>query len=100
MRGINRLGWLMGVAVLATAQAAAAETLQDALALAYESNPALQQQRAQLRALDETYVQALSGYRPTLGVSATAYYDRYSPSAGPSLTSRTAQATLSATQPL
>jgi len=100
MRGFNRLGWLMGVAVLATVQAAAAETLQDALALAYESNPALQQQRAQLRALDETYVQALSGYRPTLGVSATAYYDRYSPSAGPSLTSRTAQATLSATQPL
>jgi len=100
MRGFNRLGWLMGVAVLATAQAAAAETLQDALALAYESNPALQQQRAQLRALDETYVQALSGYRPTLGVSANAYYDRYSPSPGPSLTSRTAQATLSATQPL
>ena len=110
MRGFNTLGslaggwlaggWLAGVLALGSAQVAAAETLQDALALAYESNPTLQQQRAQLRVLDETYVQALSGYRPTLGVSATAYYDRYAPSAGPSLTSRTAQATLSATQPL
>jgi len=100
MLGFNRLGWLIGVAVLGTAQAAGAETLQDALTLAYDSNPSLQQQRAQLRALDETYVQALSGYRPTLGVSATAYYDRYSPGSGTSVTSRTAQATLSATQPL
>jgi outer membrane protein len=100
MRIFNPLGALAGVIALGSAQVVSAETLQDALALAYDSNPGLQQQRAQLRALDETYVQALSGYRPTLGVSATVYYDRYSPSSGPSLTSRTAQATVTATQPL
>jgi len=44
---------------------ASAETLADAIALAYQSNPTLQSARAQLRALDETYVQAHAGYRPT-----------------------------------
>ena len=48
---------------------AAAETLADAIALAYESNPTLQAQRATQRALDETYVQARSGYRPSLSAS-------------------------------
>ena len=104
MRGFGHqslLGSLLGGALaLGAAQGARAETLQDAISLAYESNPTLQQQRAQLRALDETYVQALAGYRPTLGLSGTAYYDRYSPSFASSLTSRTAQATVTATQPL
>ncbi len=53
---------------------AAAETLQDAIALAYDSNPTLQAQRATQRALDETYVQARAGYRPTLNASATAQW--------------------------
>ncbi|MDP3174173.1 MAG: TolC family outer membrane protein [Phenylobacterium sp.] len=53
---------------------AAAETLADAIALAYQSNPTLQAQRGTQRALDETYVQARSGYRPTLSVSASATY--------------------------
>lgn len=51
---------------------AAAETLAEAIALAYDSNPTLQAQRATQRALDETYVQARAGYRPTLNASATA----------------------------
>lgn len=42
-----------------------AETLADAITLAYQSNPNLQAARAQLRALDESYVQAHAGYRPT-----------------------------------
>ncbi len=56
------------VVVLALAGVPAAlraETLADAIALAYDSNPTLQSQRAQLRALDETYVQARAGWRPT-----------------------------------
>ncbi len=53
------------------AGAARAETLGDAIALAYESNPTLQGQRASLRALDETYVQAEAGYRPTATLQAT-----------------------------
>ena len=39
-----------------------AETLADALALAYQNNPTLQAQRATQRALDESYVQARAGW--------------------------------------
>ena len=46
-----------------------AESLSDALALAYDSNPTLLSQRAQLRALDETSVQARAALRPTLGAT-------------------------------
>jgi outer membrane protein len=55
----------------AFAAPALAETLSDALAMAYETNPTLQAQRATQRALDETYVQARSGWRPTLSVVAS-----------------------------
>jgi outer membrane protein/S-layer protein transport system outer membrane protein len=41
---------------------ASAETLADAVTLAYQTNPAIQAQRAQLRALNETYVQARAGF--------------------------------------
>jgi outer membrane protein len=50
----------------AFAAPACAETLADAIALAYDSNPTLQAQRATQRALDENYVQARSGWRPTV----------------------------------
>jgi outer membrane protein len=49
---------------------AGAETLADAIALAYQSNPTLQSARAQLRAIDEEYVQARAGYRPTIQAQA------------------------------
>lgn len=48
---------------------AAAETLQEALALAYQNNPTLQAARAQLRAVDESVPIALSGWRPSLTVN-------------------------------
>jgi len=53
-----------------------AETLADAIALAYQSNPTLQAQRAQQRELDETYVQARAGWRPTASVTGQAYWSR------------------------
>ncbi|WP_309646246.1 TolC family outer membrane protein [Phenylobacterium sp.] len=53
---------------------ASAETLAEAIALAYDSNPNLQAQRATQRALDENYVQARSGYRPTLSASVQGNY--------------------------
>ncbi|MGH6993168.1 MAG: TolC family outer membrane protein [Caulobacteraceae bacterium] len=56
--------------LLAFAQDLNAETLSDAIALAYQTNPTLQGQRASQRALDETFVQAEAGYRPTIGVQA------------------------------
>lgn len=45
---------------------AAAQTIDDALAAAYRSNPQLLSARAQLRALDEGVPAALSGWRPTV----------------------------------
>ncbi len=55
---------------LLIATAASAESLGDAIALAYQTNPTLQEQRANQRALDETYVQARSGLRPQASASA------------------------------
>ena len=51
---------------------AQAETLEDALALAYQHNPALQAERAKLRATDEQVSQAISGWRPDVEATAEA----------------------------
>jgi len=48
------------------ASPAAAESLNDALVAAYQSNPELMAQRAQLRATDEQVPQALSGWLPSV----------------------------------
>lgn len=64
---------LVGLGGLAlSAQGAAAQPLDSALAAAYVNNPTLNAQRAGTRATDENVSKALSGYRPTLngGVSA------------------------------
>lgn len=50
---------------------ASADSLTDALAAAYQTNPTLQAQRAQLRATDEGVPQALSGWRPTVQAQGT-----------------------------
>ncbi|MGZ3272333.1 MAG: TolC family outer membrane protein [Caulobacteraceae bacterium] len=62
---------------LAGATAAHAESLADAIALAYKTNPTLQNQRAQLRITDETYVQARAGYRPQVNVQVDATRQDY-----------------------
>jgi outer membrane protein len=49
-----------------------AETLEEALALAYQNNPGLQAERAKLRATDEQVSQALSGWRPDVSATAEA----------------------------
>lgn len=53
-----------------------AETLKDALTKAYLNNPALEAQRAGLRAADERVPQALSGFRPTITASAEGGFKR------------------------
>ncbi|WP_342641865.1 TolC family outer membrane protein [Rhodoligotrophos ferricapiens] len=66
-----RVTLFMAVAIpltLATSLASA-ETLREALAKAYTSNPTLLAQRAQQRATDENVPQALSGWRPTVVAS-------------------------------
>jgi outer membrane protein len=67
--------WI-GVGICLVAPTAKAETLADAIALAYQSNPTLQAARAQLRALDEDYVQARAGYRPTLEAQVEPLYQK------------------------
>lgn len=52
--------------------AAHAETLKQAMAKAYETNPVLLAQRAALRGTDEEVAQALSQWRPTVSVNASA----------------------------
>ena len=49
----------------------AAETIETALAKAYQNNPQLNAQRAILRQADEGVPEALSGYRPNISANAT-----------------------------
>ncbi|MEH3102610.1 MAG: TolC family outer membrane protein [Sphingomonas phyllosphaerae] len=68
--------------LLASAAPASGETLVDAIAEAYRHNPALQAQRAELRELDESVVQAGAPYRMSADATATiGYNDRLQRSA-------------------
>jgi outer membrane protein len=72
-----RAGLLAAVCTLGLAGAAApagAETLAEAVALAYQTNPTLRAQRARLRAVDENVVQAQTGYAPRVSASGNATY--------------------------
>jgi outer membrane protein len=74
LRGLLLCGAAAG-AVLGlpdAAHAAPPTTLTQALAEAYENNATLQEQRASLRATDETVPTALSGWRPSVTLSGTA----------------------------
>ncbi|MGJ4996253.1 TolC family outer membrane protein [Bradyrhizobium sp. HKCCYLR20261] len=51
---------------------ALADTIEAALVRAYQNNPQLNASRAQVRAVDESVPQALSGYRPKVNLTATA----------------------------
>ena len=74
-RGL-RLAAASAFALLFAAGGAQAQTLADAVALAYQTNPTLQSQRALLRAADENYVQSRAGLRPLADVGAQATYTR------------------------
>lgn len=76
---MNRLIGLMAATatvVLPVAAPARAETLAEAVALAYARNPGLNRQRFRQKAVDEDYVQTRAGYGPQLTVSATSNYSR------------------------
>jgi outer membrane protein len=76
-RRLLRMSPLLPLALLfAATTTQAAETLLDALSAAYRTNPVLQGQRDDQKALDETYVQAKAGWRPTAGLTTEAQYDR------------------------
>jgi outer membrane protein len=67
LAAVCSLGLLTGLATPASA-----ESLADAITLAYQTNPTLQGQRASQRALDESVVQARTGFRPRVELSADA----------------------------
>ena len=54
---------------LAAPTPALADTIEAALVRAYQNNPQLNAQRAQVRSTDENVPQALSGYRPKVNVT-------------------------------
>ena len=58
-------------ATLALSQGVRADTLDWALVQAYQNNPQLNAQRAALRSQDEAVPQALSGYRPSVSLTAS-----------------------------
>ena len=65
-----RMALLAGTALgFGIASESAAQTIDDALATAYRTNPSLAAERARLRALDEGVPRALSGWRPTVTLS-------------------------------
>ncbi|WP_244874641.1 TolC family outer membrane protein [Asticcacaulis benevestitus] len=78
MVGVKLRYWMSGVAAtisLAFApQFANADTLLEAIVQAYQSNPVLQSQRYDLKALDESYVRAYSAIRPKGDLQVTADY--------------------------
>src|SRR5665213_2261122 len=76
MRRVPALILLAASGMLA-APSARAETLEAALADAYNDNPQLQAERANLRATDEGVNQALSGWRPTVQLNAAAGRERF-----------------------
>ena len=71
-----KIALLAGAALILSTAPASAETLQEAMSMAYQGNPNLLAARSQLRAVDETVPQALSGWRPTLTLNGTATNNR------------------------
>ena len=72
--------YLLGVAATVLLMAfagpapALADTIEAALVRAYQSNPQLNAQRAQLRSVDENVPQALAGYRPQAALTGSLGY--------------------------
>lgn len=62
------------LAALAGPTPALADTIEAALVRAYQNNPQLNAQRAQVRSTDENVPQALSGYRPKVAVTGSVGY--------------------------
>lgn len=73
---VSKVGRLVAAGLaLFMAQAAAAETLTDALVSAYNNSHLLEQNRAVLRAADEDVAQAVAALRPTLEYGVAALYE-------------------------
>src|SRR6187431_3427881 len=77
MRGVKAFAGAAASALLLVCMGptpALADTIEAALVRAYQTNPQLNAQRAQVRSTDENVPQALSGYRPKVAVTANGGY--------------------------
>jgi outer membrane protein len=79
---------------------ARADTLADAIALAYQTNPTLQSERAQVREADEGYVQARSALGPTAQLQVSSAYNENRTGYTSPFETNTGQAQLTINQPL
>ena len=70
-----RTGVALSLVLTLGPAACVADTLFDAIEMAYQTNPTLRAQRAQLRADDEGYVQARAGYGPQISVTGQYGYE-------------------------
>jgi outer membrane protein len=84
-KNAQRDALLGAIVVFGLAGSASAETIEGALAKAYQNNPQINAQRAAVRATDESVPQALSGYRPTVGITST-IGEQFASSPGPNNT--------------
>ena len=69
---MTKTQWLLSgasLAILVSFLPASAETLEQAMATAYQGNPTILAERSKLRATDELVPQALAGWRPTVTLS-------------------------------
>lgn len=87
-RSLGRTFLLVAVAAMAASygSTSVAQTMEEALALAYQNNPGLNAERARLRATDEGVPQALSSWRPSVEINSS-YGTQYSNNSGANSTS-------------
>jgi outer membrane protein len=85
--------WLCLLAAIAPLCPTHGETLYDAIQLAYQTNPDLRSQRAELRAVGEGYIQARSGLGPQVNVNGQGGYSVARVQSGPSLLSQSSTTT-------
>lgn len=91
---------LLGLNAFALSSTAQAESISEALALAYANNPTLNAARATLRATDERVPQALANWRPTITANASVGSTRTSTGIGPDNIRNNASMSLSIQQAL
>jgi len=100
---LTQVAAIGSVALGVAATPAAAESLQEAWAKAYSTNPSIAAERARLRAVDEGLPEAKSGWRPTVTLSGDAgvrYTDQEVNNVGDSSTNTPVTLTGQVTQPL
>jgi outer membrane protein len=74
LRSVHGVAVTVVLMTIAGRAPALADTIEAALVRAYQSNPQLNAQRAQVRSTDENVSQALAGYRPQAAITASAGY--------------------------